>query len=129
MVIKAATKDQTDTFNQILIDLACDGTNNSSKHIKLNSYDTIEDIEKNMSRIDPLIIYGIELICPLCGVKNFYEVNLEELSLKQLEKIQKELLESIHKLALAYHWTEAEILALPIIRRRLYLSMLEPGES
>ena len=127
--IKLDNADQIDVLKQIVIDLVCDSTDSSREHIQLASYETIEEIGRNMSRIDPLIDYRIELKCPLCGIKNFYEVNLEELSLMCLKKIQKELLESIHKLALAYHWTEGEILALPTTRRKLYLSMLEFGRS
>jgi hypothetical protein len=126
----SAAEDQTDLLKQMVIDLMCNSSAySSSQHIKLASYDTIEEIGKNMSKIDRLVAYSIELKCPICGIKNFYEVNLEELSLMCLRKIQRELLESIHKLALAYHWTEAEILALPNTRRKLYLSMLESGGS
>jgi hypothetical protein len=117
--------DETNVLKHIVTDLMCHSTDGPCKQIQLASYETIEEIGKNMSRIDPLIDYRIELKCPLCGIKNFYEVNLENLSLMCLKKIQKELLESIHKLALTYHWTESEILNLPTKRRQLYLSLLE----
>jgi hypothetical protein len=35
------------------------------------------------------------------------------------------LLEEVHSIARAYHWSEAEILALPLPRRRRYLDLLQ----
>lgn len=35
------------------------------------------------------------------------------------------MIADVHRLALAYHWSEPEILALPLPRRRRYLSALE----
>jgi hypothetical protein len=84
-----------------------------------------ELVDTAMSVLDPLIDYRIDLKCPFCKTKHLYPINLEELSLKRLNDIQKELLTSIHRLASGYHWTENEILTIPPTRRRLYLHMLE----
>jgi len=38
------------------------------------------------------------------------------------------LLEEIHRLAIRYHWSEAEILRLPLPRRTGYLELIDRDE-
>jgi hypothetical protein len=53
------------------------------------------------------------------------EVDLEALALVRLRAVQRKLVDAVHRLALAYHWTETEILALPSWRRERYLALID----
>lgn len=74
-----------------------------------------------LAESDPLTTLEIETHCPECGASNLVPVDLEQQCLCSLVVWQSRLLDQVHHLALAYHWTEAEILAIPASRRRLYL--------
>ena len=41
----------------------------------------------------------------------------------------RQLLQDVHRLACLYHWGEAEILSLPLPRRRAYLSLIEAEQD
>ena len=53
------------------------------------------------------------------------EIDVEELVLKQFERIQDELFREVHLLARCYHWSESEILSRPPWRRARYLAFIE----
>ena len=55
------------------------------------------------------------------------ELDLEATCLALLAAEQPRLIDDIHALARAYHWTEAEVLAVPPRRRRQYLDRIERG--
>jgi hypothetical protein len=42
-----------------------------------------------------------------------------------MRRSTSELYDEVHTLAWHYHWSEAEILALPRVRRQLYLSRVD----
>jgi hypothetical protein len=83
-------------------------------------------VEAALAEADPLTALEIETRCPVCGADNWIPLDLEQLCLRLLVAEQPRLLDDIHRLALAYHWSEAEILAVPAARRRQYLARLEP---
>jgi len=58
----------------------------------------------------------------------FREPDVEALALSCLAVEQKRVLEEVHQLASVYHWTEAEVLALPPRRRAFYISRTD-GEA
>ena len=83
-----------------------------------------ETISKIMQLHDPLINLNLTISCPYCKKTANYSLDIQELALDVLRKAQQELIDSIHYLALNYHWSEQEILSLPIWRRRKYLSLI-----
>jgi hypothetical protein len=85
----------------------------------------LETIDTALTEADPLTALEVEAVCPNCGVTNRIPVDLEQQCLRMLSYQQPRLMDEIHQLALAYHWTEAEILAIPASRRRHYLDRLE----
>ncbi|BCT67378.1 hypothetical protein [Nitrosospira sp. NRS527] len=73
---------------------------------------------------DPLTALNITAHCPACDAQFEVEVDLEYLLLEDLRRQQRTLLDDIHQIAGSYHWSEADILALPSWRRAGYLSRI-----
>jgi hypothetical protein len=71
---------------------------------------------------DALASLQLQAACPWCGIVHAIEPDLEALALSCLAAEQKRVIEEIHQLASAYHWTEDEVLAVPRGRRSYYLA-------
>jgi hypothetical protein len=71
---------------------------------------------------DPLTVLELEADCPECGGRSRIPLDLERCLLDRFREQQRRLLEDVHCLASAYHWTEAAILELPRWRRALYVA-------
>jgi len=116
---------QNQAINCIIASLLNKNCDLIDDEIKSFPDEVIQQIGEELSKIDPLIDYKIELKCPICGTRNIYRLDLEKLLLKKLREIQKELILTVHKLASKYHWTEKEILSISSLRRSIYLSLIE----
>jgi hypothetical protein len=81
-------------------------------------------IEAALEAADPLTTLEIETVCPECGVAVSIPLDLEARCLALLAAEQPRLIDDIHALATAYHWSEAEIIAIPPARRRQYLARI-----
>lgn len=86
-------------------------------------------LEDALERADPLVRFTAALDCPDCGRPQLRALDLAGLALRRLRRAQDALLEQVHRLALRYHWSEAEILALPEWRRRRYLAMIDAASG
>lgn len=75
--------------------------------------------------LDPLVNFSLAVTCPHCGQPSQPEIDLGAWALKILQRVQQRLLETVHRLASRYHWSEAEILALPEWRRARYLALID----
>jgi|SRR5450755_356711 hypothetical protein len=73
---------------------------------------------------DPQAEIRLELACPSCDHSWFAVFDILVFLWQEITAHAKHLLRDVHLLALAYGWTEAEILALSAVRRRLYLEMV-----
>lgn len=85
----------------------------------------LETIEEALEEADPLTTLELETVCPECGSENSIPLDLEGGCLTLLAAEQPRLVDDIHVLASAYHWSEAEILAIPPTRRRQYLARID----
>jgi hypothetical protein len=85
----------------------------------------IAPIDEALEEIDPLVNFALLVGCPECGKESRYEVDLQDVSLGVLRRAQLRLLRSVHRLALHYHWSEAEIFDLPPWRHSHYLALTE----
>lgn len=74
---------------------------------------------------DPLTALAIDVSCPYCARDMAVEVDLERLLLDGLHRRQRAVLDEVHRLASAYHWREADIVAMPAWRRHAYLARLQ----
>src|SRR5207302_1639138 len=82
-------------------------------------------VEATLDRADPLVRGALLAACPDCGQFAEHEVDLAGLALARLRQRQLALVETVHRLASRYHWTEADILSIPEWRRGRYLALLE----
>jgi hypothetical protein len=87
--------------------------------------DWLESIEAVLEQADPLTTLEIETACPECGAETSVPLDLEARCLALLAAQHPRLLDDIHALATAYHWSEREIMAIPPDRRRQYLARID----
>lgn len=85
----------------------------------------VASIGTALAEADPLTALTVTVLCPACGVELAVEVDLEALLLESCRRQQRALLDDIHYLAGAYHWSETDIVALPAWRRARYLSRIQ----
>jgi hypothetical protein len=73
--------------------------------------------------LDPLAQMTLVMRCPACGADITALFDAASFFLPRLVR-GNGIFTEVHRLARAYHWSEAEILALPMARRRHYLGLL-----
>ncbi len=78
-------------------------------------------IEEAVEKVVPELPDQLNTTCPECGANQFVHLNIYD----SLVKPVGELLDDVHRLAVNYHWSEAEILKMPKHRRKQYLSRLD----
>jgi hypothetical protein len=93
------------------------------------SHQWIEVVNEGMKANDPLVNFDVTVFCPACNQENRCVLDLEDIMLRKLHKIQLELLYVVHRLASHYHWSEQQILSLGPRRRAHYLTLIDKGEN
>jgi hypothetical protein len=81
-------------------------------------------VESAMETLDPMAEVVLQTRCPECGGPVIGNLDPLSLIVEAMDRHGGILLE-IDRLARAYHWSEADILALPATRRRHYLALIE----
>jgi hypothetical protein len=89
--------------------------------------ETIDELTAMMAALDPQAEIALSAVCPECGEPVRAVLDAAGPVLDELSGRIDELLGEVHTLALHYHWSEDEILALEVPRRRRYLAMLADG--
>lgn len=84
----------------------------------------IGQVEDWLMAADPLAHVVFDLTCAHCAAAWSSPFDIVRHLWADLAGAGRRLLAEIHVLASAYHWTEAEILAVPPARRRAYLEMI-----
>jgi hypothetical protein len=77
--------------------------------------------EAALEEVSPEVALAALVACPDCGASNEVAVD----PYLGLPAHSEELFAEVHLLASTYHWSEAEILALPRARRQLYLRLID----
>lgn len=77
--------------------------------------------EAALEEASPEVALAALVACPDCGASNEVAVD----PYLGLPAHSEELFAEVHRLASSYHWSEAEILALPRARRQLYLKLID----
>jgi hypothetical protein len=77
-------------------------------------------IERALSEIAPILESEIDGVCPECGSTVKMAFSPRSFVLQELRGHAAFVMDEVHLLAMAYHWTESEILSLPRPRRRAY---------
>jgi hypothetical protein len=86
--------------------------------------DWFEEADAALGAADPQGDLELQAICPECGAPVHHPFALEPFLMAELAGELGRLVDEIHVLAMAYHWSEAEIMALPASRRALYLERI-----
>src|SRR5262249_2505885 len=87
--------------------------------------DWIGGVDAALARHDPHTVLELQTACPGCDGVNSVACGLEGAILRELRAAQRRLIDDVHGLAAAYHWSEASICSLPPWRRRAYLARIE----
>ncbi len=80
----------------------------------------IDRIDDALEALSPDATDMLEGTCPSCGTRTRSRID----SLTGIVPRVQDALAEVHRLATAYGWSEAEILALPSTRRRRYLALI-----
>jgi hypothetical protein len=93
-------------------------------HEKLLDEDFRSKINSAFSALDPLSDILLTIVCPSCN--NIFKIPfiIEDFIFKEIKSRFNNLEIDIHWLALNYHWTESNILSLPIPKRKRYLQLV-----
>ncbi|QSV45782.1 hypothetical protein [Geobacter benzoatilyticus] len=84
--------------------------------------DDMARIESALEAVAPEVAVSVQAACPACGTTHVIDVD----PYGALSRNDGGwLLREIHILAATYHWSEGEILALPLERRRRYLELID----
>ena len=82
-------------------------------------------LNQALDDLDPLVNFSLAVTCPHCGHPAQPDVDLGAWALRALQRVQQRLIETVHRLAYRYHWSERAILALPEWRRDRYLDLID----
>lgn len=84
----------------------------------------VEGVIEAMREADPQADLTIDLNCPACGHRWQAQMDILAYFWNEIEAWAFRTLQEVHRLALAYGWSEADILALSARRRQMYLAMI-----
>lgn len=79
-------------------------------------------IEAALEEVAPEVTMSVQAACPACGAPHVIDVDPYRALFHQAGW---GFIEEIHLLASTYHWSESELLALPLDRRRRYLDLID----
>ena len=85
----------------------------------------IPSLTQRMSELDPQAELSLRAVCPACGGSFTSELDTARFLLDEIRGRTARLFREVHALAFHYHWSEQEILRLPLARRLLYLALLD----
>jgi hypothetical protein len=82
-----------------------------------------------LAEVDPAAEITLAGECPACGATAATTLDPIAILWQELEQRQAALESEVHALALHYHWSEREIVALPPARRARYIAQLAQAAS
>jgi hypothetical protein len=84
-------------------------------------------IGARLAEIDPQAEIDLSLDCPACGNHFSSAFDTGDYLHRELETRERQLLYDVHRLAMAYHWSEEEILRMTLRKRKQYLELVGDG--
>jgi len=111
-------------MNEIKLLKSCIVNIDSIGHERLLDNKFVNAINSTLSEIDPLSQIILTLNCPSCNASFKIPFIVEDFFFKEIQSRKKNLEYEIHWLALNYHWSESEILTLPVSKRRRYVELV-----
>ncbi len=89
----------------------------------------VKRVETAMEAMAPSLSHNLQGQCYECGMRVDMYFDIQRFVLQELRNQATFIYEDIHLLAKHYHWTQAEILALPRSRRAHYTELLQEERS
>jgi hypothetical protein len=86
--------------------------------------DARAEVARAMAELDPQADIVLTLDCPECEAAVEAPFDAASYLLDEIDRGTDDLLVEIHTLASGYHWSERDIVELPIPRRRRYLELV-----
>ncbi len=86
----------------------------------------LDAAEAAIEAADPWAELSLAIACPACTHQTEASFDIASYLWEELDSHARRLLDDIHALAVAYGWTEPEILALSEARRAAYLARVQP---
>jgi hypothetical protein len=84
----------------------------------------LAEISAELAELDPQADILLYLECPNCSHKFQAPFYPEDFFLREIDAKKAQLEGEVHWLAFNYHWSENEILALPLSKRRRYVDLI-----
>jgi hypothetical protein len=91
--------------------------------------DLMTRISERMEELDPQAEINLNLTCPACQHCFTTVLDIGDYLLRELTAREQRRYQEVHQLALAYHWSEADILNMSQRRRQLYLNLLSESSG
>lgn len=104
--------------------LEIDGARADAMRVAELSPDVLNALEAELARRDSQLENELDARCPLCGNAFTIHFDIQDFLLRELTQRHERLYREVHTLAWYYHWSEREILAMPLSKRRVYLNLL-----
>jgi hypothetical protein len=86
--------------------------------------DSMDPVSEAMARLDPQACIVLSAKCGACGGSFEVPFDAADYLYREIWQQRDTLFWDVHTMALRYHWSEADILALPRHRRLRYLDLL-----
>lgn len=86
-------------------------------------------VVRAMSSLAPSLSHELDGRCPECGAALDFYLDVQEFTLRELRDQARHVLDDVHLIAATYHWSEAEILALPRARRMHYAERIRQASG
>jgi hypothetical protein len=83
--------------------------------------DWLDDVETQLAARDSGTVTTVTPKCPTCGAHCTMDLDVESILLELFAREQRQAMDDVHRLARAYHWSEADVLGIPPRRRAAYL--------
>lgn len=80
-----------------------------------------------MAERDPQAELELSLQCPRCGSSFLADLDVAGFLVREVGSSSARIYRDVHRMALHYHWSEADILSLSASRRRTYLALIAEG--
>ena len=81
-------------------------------------------IAEHMAELDPQAETALQLTCPACQHSFTTSFDIGDYFFRELRARELRRYQEVHQLALAYHWSETEILSMSPRKRQIYLDLL-----
>ena len=114
--VLAASGEDDQLARRVLTDLIVEGGELGDDNLPL--------VDAVLAEADPLVELRLDTVCPACDAELTREIDLEAIGLARLRHVQRSVLDDVHVLASAYHWTEQHIATMPAWRRNEYRALL-----